>query len=113
MSSYDPTQNISVDEAMIAFKGRLSIKQYMPKKPVKRGINVWMRSDSKNGYVSQFSVYTGKKGDTTEFGLGGNAVNELVEGAKGKYLCIFMDDLFSSVPLFLQLLSEKTYACSI
>ena len=40
MSAFDPGSNVSVDEAMIAFKGCSSIKQYMPKKPIKRGIKV-------------------------------------------------------------------------
>ena len=31
---YEPGQDISIDEAMIPFKGRSSLKQYMPLKPV-------------------------------------------------------------------------------
>ena len=30
---YNPYQENSIDEAMVGFKGRLSLKQYMPKKP--------------------------------------------------------------------------------
>ena len=30
-----PERDLSVDEAMIKFKGRLSMKQYMPMKPIK------------------------------------------------------------------------------
>ena len=37
---FNPSQNLSVDEAMIRFDGRLSWKQYMPKKPVKWGIKL-------------------------------------------------------------------------
>ena len=39
-SVYCLPQNVSVDEAMIPFKGRSSLKQYIPLKPVKRGIKV-------------------------------------------------------------------------
>ena len=35
-SKYRPTQNVAIDEAMIPFKGRLSLKQCMLLKPVKR-----------------------------------------------------------------------------
>ena len=35
-------KKISIDEAMIAFKGRSSLKQYIPQKPVKRGIKCWV-----------------------------------------------------------------------
>lgn len=33
----------SIDECMVKFKGRSSLKQYMPMKPVKRGYKVWAR----------------------------------------------------------------------
>lgn len=39
------------------------MKQYMPLKPVKRGIKVWECADVSNGYVWNLSVYTGKERD--------------------------------------------------
>ena len=39
-------KNILVDEAMVKFKGRSSIKQYQPLKPIKRGFKIWCRADS-------------------------------------------------------------------
>ena len=35
----------SIDESMVLFKGRSSIKQYNPMKPIKRGYKLWCRSD--------------------------------------------------------------------
>ena len=61
-SVYRPGKNASVDEAMIPFKGCSSLKQYMPQKPVKRGIKVWALADAANGYMANFQVYTGKEG---------------------------------------------------
>jgi len=43
LEEYQPSQNLSVDEAMIAFKGQLAMKQYLPLKPVKRGNKVWIQ----------------------------------------------------------------------
>ena len=37
---YEPHKEVAVDEAMIKFTGRSSVKQYMPMKPIKRGIKV-------------------------------------------------------------------------
>ena len=48
---YEPSKEVAVDEAMIKFQGRSSLKQYMPKKPIKRGIKVWVLGDSTNGYL--------------------------------------------------------------
>ena len=52
------------------------MKQYMPKKPVKRGFKVWVRADSVTGYFCDFNVYVGKPSDctTTEVGLGERVV---------------------------------------
>ena len=56
---YYPHTQLSVDEAMIPFKGRSSMKQYLPMKPVKRGFKVWAMADALNGYLYDFNVYTG------------------------------------------------------
>ena len=56
---YTPHQNISVDESIIGFKGRLSWIQYLQKKPTKWGIKAWVMADASNGYVSNFKLYTG------------------------------------------------------
>jgi len=47
------TREISVDESMIKFKGRSSIKQYNPIKPIKRGYKIWSMADQK-GYLLAF-----------------------------------------------------------
>ena len=82
---YNPMREISIDEAMVPFKGRSSLKQFMPKKPTKRGIKVWMRADSLNRYVSALQVYVGKQGDTVERGLGAKVVKGLTEDLHGTY----------------------------
>ena len=60
LTAYNPHCEASIDEAMIAFMGRSTMKQYLPKKPVKRGFKMWVRADAVSGYVSEFDVYTGK-----------------------------------------------------
>ena len=39
-------RDVSVDEALVPFKGQSTLKQYMPKKPVRHGFKVWMLADS-------------------------------------------------------------------
>ena len=109
-SNYKPHQQQAIDEAMIKFKGRSSMKQYMPKKPTKRGFKVWVRADSTNGYISQFEVYTGRQGSNTEVGLGGNVVTRLTRDLVGKYYHVFVDNFFSSIALFHRLLDDDIYA---
>ena len=93
-ANYRPHREQAIDEAMVAFKGRSSMKQYLPMKPVKHGVKVWVRADSHNGYVCEFECYTGKKGNTTEVGLGGSVVTRLTRDLVGKSYHIFMDIFF-------------------
>jgi hypothetical protein len=51
---------MAVDESMEPFKGRSSMKQYMPMKPVRRVYKVWCLADSRTGFVRQFDIYSGK-----------------------------------------------------
>ena len=51
---------MSIDEAMVKYKGRVFFGIYMPKKPIKWGIKVWMIAEPKTGYISNFTVYLGK-----------------------------------------------------
>ena len=59
-AAHEPSQQVSVDEAMVRYKGRCSIKQYMPKKPIKRGFKIWCLCDANGGYLQEFQIYTGK-----------------------------------------------------
>ena len=84
---------------MIKFTGRSSLKQYMPMKPVKRGIKVWVLADSHNGYFSKFQVYMGKKDGVVEKGLGARVVKDLTSSLKGKYHHVYFDNFFTSTEL--------------
>ena len=107
---YNPSRDCSIDEAMIPFKGRSSMKQYIPKKPIKRGFKVWTRADSKNGFVSEFQVYVGKKKEV-ERRLGARVVKDLTRKIVGKNHHVYCDNFFTSIPLFQDLLHDKIYAC--
>ena len=52
------------------------MKQYIPQKPTKRGLKVWMRADSTNGYVSEFQIYVGKEKGSVESKLGERVMRE-------------------------------------
>ena len=108
-TNYRPHRDQAIDEAMVAFKGRSSMKQYVPLKPVKRGFKVWVRADSHNGYVCEFECYTGRKGEKSEAGLGGNVVTRLTRDLVGKHYHLYMDSFFSSVSLYRSLLADNIY----
>ena len=107
---YTPGKNVSVDEAMIPFKCRSSRKQYMPKKPVRRGIKVWALADSENGYIANFQVYMGKQGDTIEKRLGAKVVEHLIAPYMDSYRNVYFDNFFTGIDL-LDLEKSYLYGC--
>ena len=98
--SYVAHKENSIDEAMIKFRGTLAFHQYLPAKPTKYGIKVWVRADSTNGYACEFQVYVGRPpGVKTEVGLGKRVVLELTEKLIGKQSHIYFDNYFNNVGL--------------
>ena len=93
------------------------MKQYLPKKTVKRGFKVWVMADSSNGYFLDLQVYVGRdfagSGDNRsgEKGLGARVVLGLSEPLAGCHYHIYCDNFFSSPKLFMELLSRGLYAC--
>ncbi|KAF8789731.1 PiggyBac transposable element-derived protein like [Argiope bruennichi] len=69
---YKPDQQLSLDECVIPWRGRLSIKTYNPAKITKYGILVRVLSEARTGYVSNFCVYAadGKKLEETVLSSG-------------------------------------------
>ena len=55
------------------------MKQYIPLKPVKRGIKVWVVAESSTGYFLDLQVYVGKEDSGREHGLGKRVVLDLTE----------------------------------
>ena len=108
-SVYYPHCEVSIDEARIPFKGRSSMKQYLPLKPVKRSFKVWAMSDATNGYMCDFDVYTGAT-DGRVVALGGKVVLSS-DSIMGRHHQLFFDNYFTSVNLLSTLLSKGTYAC--
>ena len=58
-SNFNLGMDISVDEQMVSYKGRLAFLQYIAKKPTKWGMKAFVLSDSKTGYIFNWKLYTG------------------------------------------------------
>ncbi|XP_063924603.1 piggyBac transposable element-derived protein 4-like [Zophobas morio] len=103
-----PNQHIAADESMIKFKGRSSLKQFMPKKPIKRGYKMWMLAD-KTGYCLKFDLYTGKT-DSQEKSLSSRVIKQLTSHLQGKNHLLYFDNFFNSVPLLEELKKQRIHA---
>lgn len=90
----------SIDECMTKFKGRSVLKQYMPMKPIKRGVKMWMRCDSKNGYTYDLNIYTGKETNSQITGtLGERVILNLTSTIRNNDVAVIFDRFFTSVSL--------------
>ena len=94
---------------MIAFKGCLSYIQYLPAKPIKHGIKLWMRCDSDSAYLHEYEVYLGRQQNSPN-GLAYDVVTKLCQSIAGHNHHVYCDDYFTSIPLLKQLLQMKIYA---
>ena len=109
-SLYCLHRDVSVDEAMIKFKGKSKTRHDIPSKPIKWGIKVWTLADSVNGYILDLKVYIGQEGDTVEKNLGMKIVSELTSKlSRGHY--VYFDNYFTSLPLLQHLLDCDLYSC--
>jgi hypothetical protein len=93
----------------------------MPKKPVKCRLKIWCLIDSISKYVYTFDIYSGapsnlaetnehKKRRKGEPQQALKVVKKLTAELQGRYHCISMDNLFSSVELFRGLEAMGIYA---
>lgn len=57
---YYPGQNITVDEGVCPFRGRVHFRVYMKNKPEKYGMKLFIASDPLTGYTLSFEIYSGK-----------------------------------------------------
>ena len=60
-AAFTPAQQVAIDESMIAFKGRVSFRQYLRGKPNPWGIKAFVLADSRSGYLYRVCVYYGKE----------------------------------------------------
>ena len=110
---YIPHQWVTIDEAMIPFKGCLSFKQYIKAKPTKWDIKVFILGDATSGYIHRMLMYTGKifADDSVGIGLCSRMVLELIKGLEDDGHCVFTDNYYTSPQLALTLYNKGINSC--
>ena len=115
LAHFNPGQELSLDEAMVKYKGRGSGKVKMPKKCTREGFKVWSCSSAKTGYLCTFQVYdgmsvspvTGKK--VSERGLVKRVVRDLLVSFTGLNHVVYMDNLYTSGEITQELAQQQIY----
>nr|XP_039271170.1 piggyBac transposable element-derived protein 4-like [Styela clava] len=107
-----PYQQLSADESMIGYKGRIRFRQYNPKKPIKWGLLARTLADANTGYLLNIVMYYGKdegkeiiEGSTKT----SSTIVELLQPYLGKGHNVFCDRLYTSLNLADYLHEKRTY----
>ncbi|KAK2154754.1 hypothetical protein LSH36_258g02036 [Paralvinella palmiformis] len=109
-AAYHPRRELSIDETMLKFKGRLGIKQYIKSKPVKWVIKLFTIVESHTGYVLNLLPYVGKRVKTAV-----SKTTQIVLDVGKHYLNkghrFFTDNYYTSIELMTKLEEQNTLSC--
>lgn len=106
---YSPSENLTIDEQLVAFKGRCGFIMYMPNKPAKFGIKIIMVVDIKYPYAYNFEIYAGTQpeGPFRESNKVPDVVHRILCSLYGLGCNVTMDNWFTNVPMCKELLTHK------
>ena len=105
---YYPNRELSIDESMVLWRGRLVFRQYIKNKRHKYGIKLYQLTES-SGLVLKTLVYCGSLDSTGGKGHSENVVLHLMEGKLDKGHALYMDNFYNSQYLASLLLDRHTY----
>jgi len=109
LDSFPRQKNISIDESMIPYYGRHSLKQYIRGKPIRFGYKVWS-ANTPLGYCAQLDPYQGAGVTHHQLGLGGSVVIKLVSALPTDHYVVYFDNFFTSLKLLQHLSTQNIHA---
>jgi hypothetical protein len=100
---------VVVDEGIIPFKGKVMMRQYIPRKPHNTGIKYWAFADE-TGYLYDFKIYIGKmwKG-VSDANLGEKIVLNFEKHLSPQSHILIFDNYFNSLSLAEKLIEKKRF----
>lgn len=107
-SMYYPCKELSLDEGMMLWRGRLNFRQYIKGKRHKYGLKFYMLCEP-TGLVLRFTIYSGKEGNLSGKGHATKVVLHLMRGKLYAGHSLYMDSYYNSFVLASKLLSRDTY----
>jgi hypothetical protein len=110
---YLPKENIAIDESLMLWKGRLSMKQYIPSKRARFGLKSYELCESSSGYIWKSILHTGPTmhlNDAPDNLISSRIVMTLMSQLLGKGYTLYLDNWYSSPSLFRELVNNDTNA---
>ena len=109
---YIPEEDVTIDESLMLYKGRLGWVQYIPLKRARFGIKLYMLCESKSGYLFSCLIYTGKGTVISEkfksLPITCQVVLSLMDLLLDKGYCLTTDNFYTSPELSTILIEHVT-----
>lgn len=105
--NYHVSAYVTIDEQLIPFRGRCGFCQYMPSKPDKYGMKLFLMCDVETAYTFNGLPYVGREGNERCVGLAESVVTKLAEPLHKSGINITTDNWFTSSRLATALLSKQ------
>ena len=109
---YTPMTNISIDETLSKWRGRVSFRQYIPSKAAKYGIKAFVLAEAATGYVYCHHIYTGNEKEAAAaagMSITENIVMCLMVSLLHLGYKLWMDNWYNSPGLAKRLLAARTH----
>lgn len=103
---YTPHEYCTIDEQLMGYRGNCPFRIYMASKPDKYGIKFVMLHDARTWYMVNAIPYTGKVETENNEPVPSYYVRKLTETIQGTGRNVTVDNWFSSVPLFDDMLNQ-------
>ena len=112
--AYCPSKELSLDESVIKFKGRIFFKQFNPSKQTRWGIKQFALCEAKTGYALKYLTYTGATPVSTTdtcWTATENIVQEMMADYAGYGHVLYTDSFHTSPYIVRALKAKKTGYC--
>lgn len=105
---YIPKENLTIDEQLVGYRGRIPGRTYIPSKPRKYGLKIFWLCEAPSGFALNGMMYTGRReGEPIHRNLGMDVVLQLTEPYRGSGRNIVTDNFFTSHMLATRLLANN------
>jgi hypothetical protein len=115
-SVYTPECEVSVDETLVMYRGRVAIRQYITSKKAKYGLKMYCLTEASSGYLYKFLIHSSAAQhahfadglDCGQLSMSEKTVVELMRDLLGHGRHVFCDNWFGSARLAQFLLERRT-----
>nr|KAG5704860.1 hypothetical protein BaRGS_001331 [Batillaria attramentaria] len=111
LENYVPNREVSVDECMGKFRGRVFFRQYIPRKSCTYGMKVWCLNDAVTSMCLNWRVYIGEKAKDHTLGLSAEVLLDLCRPIYDTSRVCFQDMHFTSPTLALKMKEHGLGSC--